>query len=158
MTDVWTSGGVIIGVGAVAITGWQVLDSVIAILVAFNIVWTGFGIIRKSVSGLMDSTLPKEDLDVIQGILEKQKPTDVKFHAIRTRQSGSVKIISMHVLVPGSWTVQRGHKLVTKIETEINGTISDSVIFTHLESLTDPASLDDGAFGSPGNKPVLPVE
>ncbi len=108
MTDVWTSGGVLIGVGAVAISGWQVLDPVIAILVALNIVWTGVGIIRKSVSGLMDSSLSKDYLDIIQRILDGQKETNVKFHAIRTRQSGSLKVISMHVLVPASWTVAQG--------------------------------------------------
>ena len=144
MTDVWTSGGVLIGVGAVVITGWQVLDPLIAILVALNIVWTGVGIIRKSISGLMDSTLSKEYLDVIQSVLDRQKETEVKFHALRTRQSGSLKIISMHVLVPGIWTVERGHQFVTQIENELSNAIADSVIFTHLESLSDPASFDDG--------------
>jgi cation diffusion facilitator family transporter len=157
LTDVWTSGGVLLGVGAVVITGWQVLDPLIAILVALNIVWTGVGIIKKSVSGLMDSALSKEYLDVIQSVLDGHKETEVKFHALRTRQSGSLKIISMHVLVPGVWTVDRGHQLVTKIENELSSAIGDSVIFTHLESLSDPASFDDGTFGSRENKPVLPL-
>jgi len=144
LTDVWTSGGVLLGVGAVVMTGWQVLDPLIAILVALNIVWTGIGIIKKSVSGLMDSALSKEYLDVIQSVLDRHKETEVKFHALRTRQSGSLKIISMHVLVPGVWTVDRGHQLVTKIENELSSAIGDSVIFTHLESLSDPASFEDG--------------
>jgi cation diffusion facilitator family transporter len=148
MTDVWTSGGVLIGVGAVVITGWQVLDPVIAILVALNIVWTGVGIIRKSISGLMDSALSKEYLDIIQRVMDSQKENEVKFHALRTRQSGSLKIISMHVLVPGGWTVERGHQFVTQIEDELNNAIEDSVIFTHLESLSDPASFDDVTFGN----------
>ncbi len=155
MTDVWTSGGVLIGVGAVVITGWQILDPIIAILVAVNIVWTGVAIIRKTISGLMDSTLSKEDLEIIQKVLDGHTETDVKFHALRTRQSGSLKIISMHVIVPGIWTVERGHQFVTNIENELNNAIKDSVIFTHLESLTDPASFDDGKFGSKGNPPVL---
>jgi cation diffusion facilitator family transporter len=154
MTDVWTSGGVLIGIGAVVITEWQVLDPIIAILVALNIVWTGVGIIRQSVSGLMDSALPKETIEVIQKILDNQKEKDVKFHALRTRQSGSLKIISMHVLVPGKWTVDQGHKFVTQVEYEINKAIANSVIFTHLESLTDPASFDEDAFGSTVNNPV----
>ena len=148
MTDVWTSGGVLVGVGAVALTGWQVLDPIIAILVAVNIVWTGVGIIRRSVSGLMDSSLPKEELNIIQGILDNQKEPEVKFHAVRTRQSGSVKIISMHVLVPGSWSVKRGHKLVTKIENEICAALEESQVFTHLESLSDPDAMDDVPFGN----------
>jgi divalent metal cation (Fe/Co/Zn/Cd) transporter len=132
------------------------LDPLIAIIVALNIVWTGIGIIKKSVSGLMDGALSKEDLDVIQSVLDRHKETEVKFHALRTRQSGSLKIISMHILVPGVWTVDRGHKLVTKIENELSSAISDSVIFTHLESLSDSASFDDGAFGSAEKKPVTP--
>jgi cation diffusion facilitator family transporter len=153
LTDVWTSGGVLLGVGAVVLTGWQFFDPLIAILVALNIVWTGIGIIKKSVSGLMDGALSKEDLDVIQSVLERHKETEVKFHALQTRQSGSLKIISMHVLVPGVWTVDRGHQLLTIIENELISAIGDSVVYTHLESLSDPASFDDRAFGSRENKP-----
>ena len=156
MTDVWTSGGVVIGVSAVVITGWQVLDPLIAIVVALNIVWTGIGILRKSISGLMDSALSKEDLEVIQRVLDGQEEPDVKFHALLTRQSGSLKVISMHVLVPGNWTVERGHQFATKVENELSRAIADSVVFTHLESLTDPASFDDVSLGSPGNKSALP--
>lgn len=158
LTDVWTSAGVLLGVVAVVVTGWQVLDPIIAILVAVNIVWTGVGIIRNSVSGLMDGALPKAYLDVIQTVLDGHQETGVQFHAIRTRQSGSLKVISMHVLVPGNWTVDRGHQLVTQIENEISSAIADSVIFTHLESLSDPASYDDQAFGSSESKPVLPFK
>jgi cation diffusion facilitator family transporter len=158
MTDVWTSGGVLIGVGAVVITGWQVLDPLIAILVALNIIWTGIGIIQKSISGLMDSTLSNEYLDIIRSVLDRQKETGVKFHALRTRQSGSLKIISMHVLVPGNWTVARGHKFVTQIENELSAAIEESMIFTHLESLTDPASFDDVTFGGTENKSVLQLK
>jgi cation diffusion facilitator family transporter len=154
MTDVWTSAGVLIAVGAVALTGWQILDPLIAILVAVNIVWTGFGIIRSSVSGLMDSALSKEDLEVVQSVLDSQKVKEVgvQFHALRTRQSGAAKFISMHVLVPGNWTVGRGHHFVTQVENELSKAIVDSVVFTHLESLSDPASLDDVTFGDTETK------
>jgi cation diffusion facilitator family transporter len=143
MTDVWTSGGVLIGVGAVVISGWQILDPLIAILVALNIVWSGFGIIRNSISGLMDSALSKEDLDLIQRVLDRHKAESIEFHALRTRQSGSMKVISMHILVPGQWTVDRGHEFTSKIEKELSLEIADSMIFTHLESLSDPASFDN---------------
>jgi len=156
LTDVWTSGGVLVGVGLVAVTGWQVMDPIIAIVVALNILWSGFGIIRNSVSGLMDSALPKENLDIIQSVLDRQKGTGVEFHALRTRQSGSLKIISMHVLVPGDWSVERGHKFVTLIEKELTEAIEDCMVFTHLESLTDPVSFDDTALGNSKNKNVLP--
>jgi divalent metal cation (Fe/Co/Zn/Cd) transporter len=88
--------------------------------------------------------------------LDNQKETEVKFHALRTRESGSLKIISLHVLVPGTWTVERGHQFVTQIENELSDAIVDSVIFTHLESLTDKASYDDVPFGNTENKPVMP--
>lgn len=158
MTDVWTSGGVLIGVGAVAITRWQALDSIIAIIVALNIVWTGVGIIRKSIYGLMDGTLPKESLAVIQSILDRRNPNEVKFHALRTRQSGSMSIISMHVLVPGNWTVEAGHQYVTQIENEISAAIPDSMVFTHLESLSDPASFDDAANKTKEIPSILPAK
>lgn len=156
MTDVWTSGGVLVGVGAVVITGWQVLDPLIAIVVALNIVWTGVGIIRKSISGLMDGTLSKEYLEAIHNVLDRYKDSEVKFHALRTRQSGSLNIISLHVLVPGNWTVERGHQFVTRIENELTSAVADSMIFTHLESLSDPSSFDDTSFGRIGKKPVNP--
>lgn len=155
MTDVWTSAGVLVAVGAVALTGWQLLDPLIAILVAVNIVWTGFGIIRSSVSGLMDSALSKEDLTVVQSVLDSQKAkeVDVQFHALRTRQSGATKFVSMHVLVPENWTVAKGHAFVSQVENELSKAITNCVVFTHLESLSDPASLDDTTFGSTETKP-----
>lgn len=158
LTDVWTSAGVLLGVSAVVVTGWQTLDPLIAIVVAANIVWTGVGIIKNSVSGLMDAAIPKEDLAAIQSVMDRYQEKGIKFHALRTRQSGSVKIISMHVLVPGSWTVDRGHKLASQIEDAVRGAVEDSVIFTHLESLSDPAAFNDEAFGSGGHAPVTPFK
>lgn len=143
MTDVWTSVGVIGGVGLVALTDWQFLDPVLALLVAANIVWTGTGILRDSVSGLMDSALEQTDLDTIQKVLDQYSLDKVEFHAIRTRQSGAMKFISLHVLVPGSWSVNRGHKFVSQIESDLHEALSNSTVFTHLEALNDPNSYDD---------------
>ena len=143
MTDVWTSVGVIAGVGLVAITGWQFLDPVVALLVAANIVWTGTGILRDTVSGLMDSALEQPDLDAIQKVLDQYTKEHIEFHAVRTRQSGSIKFISLHALVPGTWTVKRGHKFVTQIESELHKALPNSTVFTHLEALNDPNSYDD---------------
>lgn len=142
MTDVWTSAGVLMGVGLVAITKWQPLDSIVAILVACNIVSTGYGIIRKSVQGLMDGSLAKEDLDKVQEVLNRFEAPEVQFHNLRTRQSGSAKFISFHVLVPGVWSVAKGHKLVSDIEKYLEERIPNSFVFTHLESLDDPLSND----------------
>ena len=143
MTDVWTSGGVLIGVGAVAITRWQPLDSIVAILAAINILWSGFRIVRDSAFGLMDTALPQEDLDLINWILDKYRSQGVEFHAVRTRQSASIKFVTMHVLVPNEWTVAHGHELLNQIENELKDRLPNANIFTHLEPLHDPSSYTD---------------
>ena len=144
-TDVWTSVGVLIGVALVSWTGWLWLDPVMALLVAANIIWTGVGIVRRSIGGLMDASISAEDVAAVQTVFKSYESVGVKFHALRTRQSGAQKFISVHVLAPGDWTVQRGHELLERIEAEIRNTVSDSVVFTHLESLDDPASWEDEA-------------
>jgi len=143
MTDVWTSAGVLVGVGAVALTGWERLDPIVALVVAGNIVWSGFQIMRNSVLGLMDTALPVEEQIILQKVLEQHLQTGVQYHALRTRQSGARRFISLHVLVPGIWTVQRGHQLLERIEADIRHALPTAAVFTHLESLNDPASWDD---------------
>jgi cation diffusion facilitator family transporter len=145
MTDVWTSAGVLVGVGAVALTGWERLDPIVALVVAGNIVWSGFQIVRISVLGLMDTALPVEEQITLQKVLEQHLQTGVQYHALRTRQSGARRFISLHVLVPGVWTVQRGHQLLEGIEADIRHALPTAAVFTHLESLDDPASWDDMA-------------
>ncbi len=146
LTDVWTSVGVLVGVGAVALTGWVRLDPIIALVVAGNIVWSGFRIIRNSVSGLMDTALPVEEQIKLLNVLDQHLQTGVQYHALRTRQSGARVFISLHVLVPGEWTVQRGHALLEGIEAGIRQVMPMAAVFTHLESLNDPAAWDDIAF------------
>lgn len=143
LTDVWTSVGVVAGVGMVAWTGWQRLDPILALAVAANIIWTGVGIVRRSVGGLMDTALPVEDRVEVWQVLKRHEQAGIKFHALWTRQAGARKFISLHVLVPGEWTVQRGHQLLERIEDDIRRAVRDSTVFTHLESLDDPASWDD---------------
>lgn len=143
MTDVWTSVGVLGGVGAVALTGWAVLDSIVALGVAANIVWSGVAILRKSVAGLMDTALPPEALAAIKATLELHHQAGVTYHALRTRQSGSRQFVSLHVLVPGMWSVQRGHELLERIESDIRSALPGTTVFTHLEPANDPTSFDD---------------
>jgi len=142
LTDVWTSGGVIVGVGLVALTKLYWLDPVVAFLVAANIVRTGLSIVRGSVSGLMDTALPEADLQSVRQILEGYKAAGVRFHALQSRQAGAHKFVSVHVLVPGNWTVHHGHAVAEKIERDIRQVLADSTVFTHLESLDDPASWE----------------
>jgi len=143
MTDVWTSVGVLAGVGLVALTGWERLDPIVAFIVAANIIWSGVHIIRKSALGLMDTALPEKEQTLVKGILGKYTQKGVKYHALRTRESGSRQFISFHVLVPGKWTVQRGHHLLESIEADIRREMPSATVFTHLEPLDDPASFDD---------------
>ena len=143
MTDVWTSVGVLAAVGAVALTGWTRLDPIVAFVVAANIVWTGGKIVRRSVAGLMDASLPTADIDSVKKVFAQHEAAGIQFHALRTRQAGTRKFVSVDVLVPGAWSVQQGHDLVEKIEAEIRAVVSDSSVFTHLEPLEDPLSWAD---------------
>ena len=149
MTDVWTSAGVIIGVALVAITGWLRLDPLVALLVAANIVWTGIRIVRKSIRRLMDIAIPVEEQDALRKVLEPYEQSGVQFHALRTRQSASRRFVSFHVLVPGNWSVHKGHQLLERIEADIRNAIPEVTVFTHLESLNDPASWNDVSLDRP---------
>ena len=143
LTDVWTSVGVVVGVGAVALTGWQRLDPLVAFLVALNIIWTGVNIVKRSISGLMDVTLDPVDMIAVKKVLEHYEAAGIQFHALRSRQAGSRKFITVHVLAPGDWTIQRGHQLLDRIESEIRTAVPDAIVTTHLEPLEDSASWDD---------------
>ena len=145
MTDVWTSVGVIAGVALVWISGWLWLDPVIALLVAANIVWTGWQLLQRSISGLMDEAIPKEQIEAVAAVLEKYRHQGLNFHALRTRQAGRQAFITLHVLVPGDWTVQCGHDRLEQIEADIRLAVPFCHLTTHLEPIEDPASLEDQA-------------
>jgi cation diffusion facilitator family transporter len=143
MADVWTSMGVIVGVGAAALTGWSRLDAVVAIAVAVHVVGAGLKLLRRSMLGLLDTSLPEEVLGTITGILDARAGDGVRYHALRTRQAGARRFISFHILVPGDWTVQRGHDLLEEIEEQVRSAVPHSVVDTHLEPIEDPVSWED---------------
>jgi cation diffusion facilitator family transporter len=143
LTDVWTSVGVIIGVAAVAISGWERLDAIVALAVAVNIVLTGTRLVRRSVGGLMDRALDAPQLREIEEVLERFKRDGIEFHALRTRQAGQRAFISLHVLVPGDWSVQRGHDVVEEMEAALRERLPYATVFTHLEPADDPRSFAD---------------
>ncbi len=151
LTDVWTSAGVIVGVGLVWLTGWLWLDPVVALLVAMNIVWTGWQLLHRSATGLMDVSIPEEDLRAIESVLDSYRRQGLDFHALRTRQAGTRAFISLHVLVPGKWTVQRGHDWSERIEADIRQVVTYAHITTHLEPKEDPVSLADQALDRPAD-------
>ena len=144
LTDVWTSIGVVLGIVTVQLTGWLVLDPLIGLLVAANIVWTGIRLLRDTVQGLLDRALPPEDLEAITKVLSRYEKEGIRFHALRTRASGPRRFVSMHVLVPGRWTVQRGHDLSERIERDLAEALQGSnTFFIHIEPSEDPASFAD---------------
>lgn len=144
MTDVWTSIGVLVGVALAGITGWAPLDPIVAILVALNILWTGFQLIRRSVMGLMDAALPESEQKLIQEVMAKYQERGVDFHALRTRQAAARRFISVHVLVPGDTTVHDAHHIVEDFEDDIRSSLGGAVtVFTHLEPAEDELSMAD---------------
>jgi len=143
LTDVWTSAGVILGVGLVWMGGWLWLDPVIALLVAANIVWTGWQLLHRSAAGLMDVSLPEGELRAIEQVLDGYRRQGLEFHALRTRQAGARAFATVHVLVPGAWSVQVGHDWCERIEGDLRGALPHVHVTTHLEPSEDPASLSD---------------
>ena len=143
LTDVWTSAGVVLAVFLVWLTGWLWLDPVIALLVAANIVWTGYQLLRRSAAGLMDASLDRAELDAIEGVLAGYRAEQIEFHALRTRRAGARAFVSLHVLVPGTWSVQQGHDWLERIEADIRRVVPDAHVTTHLEPKEDPLSMAD---------------
>jgi cation diffusion facilitator family transporter len=143
MTDVWTSAGIIVGIIGVSFTGWNRLDPIIALIVAVNIVRIGAQLLSRSVLGLMDRALPAAEQDAIKTVLSGYERQGIRFHALRTRRAGARAFISLHVLVPGDWSVQRGHDMLENLELEVRRAIPDSTVFTHLEPIDDPAAWKD---------------
>jgi cation diffusion facilitator family transporter len=143
MTDVWTSGGVMLGVVAVSVTGIGWLDPLIALAVAANIVWSGVGLVQRSALGLMDTALPSSERAALMVVLDRYRAEGIQTHALRTRQSGARRFVSFHVLVPGAWTVRRGHSLLERIERDVRAALGTVTVFTHLEPLDDPVSWQD---------------
>ncbi|MFQ3630432.1 cation diffusion facilitator family transporter [Roseiflexus sp.] len=143
MTDVYTSAGVIAGVALVSLTGWYLLDPLIALAVAGHIVWSGVRLVRRSVAGLMDTALPAAEREVLDATLAPFRAKGIVFHALRTRQSGARRFVSFHVLVPGTWSVRRGHTLLERVERDVRQALPNTTVFTHLEPIEDPASFQD---------------
>lgn len=156
LTDVWTTVGVLVGVVAVAVTGYAVLDPLIAIAVAVHILWTGWALMRRSFHGLMDQALPGEDLRKIVGVLDTLRAHGCDYHALRTRQSGAHSFVDVHVLVPGKTTVQKGHDLVEGIERLIVEAVPHAEVLIHLEPIEDPKSWDEPEGLSPPGPPTPP--
>ncbi len=143
MTDVYTSIGVILGVTAVAITGWKIIDPIIALIVAANILWSAYQLLHRSAMGFMDTALSANDQKLIEQVLEKYKTEGVDFHALKTSQAAGRRFISVHILVPGKWSTHKSHHIAEEFESDIRSSLKNSTIFTHLEPVDDPISYQD---------------
>ena len=144
MTDVWTSAGVIAAMVIVALTGWTILDPLIAILVALNIIWTGYQLMSRSVAGLMDASLSPKEIKLIEEVMENYRARRVTFHALLTRQAAARQFVSVHMLVPGAWTVHDAHHVAEDFEADIRNALGGAVtVFTHLEPVEDELSMED---------------
>ena len=152
MTDVFTSAGVIAAIIIVAATGWQRLDPVIALLVAANIIWTGYSLIRRSMLGLLDTSLPKEEIAVIEDVLNRyRRQGSIDMHALRTRRAASRRFASVHIIMPGDWSIEHGHALAEDIERDIRESLPSITVFTHLEPDSDPTTWEDTGLDRPAS-------
>ena len=144
MTDVWTSVGVISGVAIAGFTGWRLVDPLVAIAVALNIIWTGIQLVNRSVSGLMDAALPIQEQGLIKNVMEKYLEKGVNFHALRTRQAAARRFVSVHMLVPGEWTVHDAHHIAEDFESDVREALGSVVtVLTHIEPVEDELSMED---------------
>lgn len=143
LTDVWTSAGVVVAVAAVALTGWVRLDPIIALVVGANILWTGWRLLRDSVSGLLDQRLSDDEIQKVVDVLERHESDDVHFHALQSRAAGRQRFVSVHMLVPGRSSVRAAHDLAQDIEDEIDRELPQTVVSIHIEPLEDPRAWDD---------------
>lgn len=143
MTDVWTTAGVLVGISLVWLTGYERLDPIIALLVAVNILFTGYRLLVRSGRGLMDVSLPASELASVKAILDSYQSRGIRYHALRSRQAAARKFLVVHLLVPGSWTVRQGHQVAEQVESEVRGAVPNSNIVTHIEPVEDPISMED---------------
>jgi cation diffusion facilitator family transporter len=143
LTDVWTSVGVLVGVLLVKLTGWLILDPIVALLVAANIAWAALHLMSDTAHGLLDTGLPQEDLTIVESVLDRYRAQGIDFHALRTRISGRRRFVSMHVLMPGNRKIKEGHDICEQIELDIVQALPGTTVFTHIEPIEDPLSLED---------------
>ncbi|ACL57621.1 cation diffusion facilitator family transporter [Methylobacterium nodulans] len=133
MADVVTSVGVLAGVGLTTVTGWLLLDPVIAALVALNILWSGWGMVRDSVNGLMDQAATPEMQEQIRSLISEHGAGALEAHDVRTRHAGQATFIDFHLVVPGEMTVAESHGICDRLEAAIEGALPGAVVTIHVE-------------------------
>lgn len=152
LSDVWTSAAVLLGVAVVALTGWERLDPIIALVAAVFIAGQGIRLVRRSALGLMDTSLPESQVRHLEQILGGYQDQGISYHALRTRQAGARAFVSTHILVPGEWSVQRGHDLMEELEKHIQREFPFASVFLHIEPVEDPRSWRDQKLEPPDSQ------
>ena len=132
-TDVATSAGVVVGLLLATLTGWYVLDPLLAAVVAVNILWAGWRIIRMSIGGLMDEAVPPETLERIRHLISENAEGAIEAHDIRTRRAGRMTFVEFHLVVPGTMAVSVSHAICDRIERALRAEVSDASITIHVE-------------------------
>ena len=133
LTDVVTSLGVLVGVALVAVTGWLVLDSIIAGLVALHILWWGWVLMMRSFGGLMDEAVSKDLLEKIRQAISTEAEGALEAHDLRTRHAGRVTFIEFHLVVPGTMSVADSHAICDRVEEALKADVPDAIITIHVE-------------------------
>lgn len=133
LTDVISSGGVLVGVGLAVATGWAVLDPVLAMLVGVNILWSGWRVMASSLSGLLDEAVPETTLAAIREIISDKASGALEAHDLRTRHAGAVTFIDFHLVVDGQTTVADAHDICDRIEASLKARLPDAQITIHVE-------------------------
>lgn len=157
LTDVWTSLGAIIGLGLVALTGWSGWDSVCGLIMAGNIIWTGYGLMRESVGGLMDTADPQLNAALDAALRRETQKHGVEFHALRHRDAGAMHYVEVHLLFDDAMLLRDAHRTATQIEHAVQASVDHPVLITtHLECLGDHDELHENGESSDPNRKLAP--
>jgi len=133
LTDVITSFGVLAGLLLVTVTGWSILDPALAAVVAVNILWSGWGLMKESISGLMDEAVPEKELNLIREIIARNAEGAIEAHDLRTRHAGKVTFIDFHLVVPGAMSVTQAHDICDRLERALSTEVNGALVTIHVE-------------------------
>ena len=133
MSDVISSGGVVLGVALAVITGWAVLDPALAALVALNILWSGWKVVKSSLSGLLDEAVPEETLTAMRSVISAAATGAIEVHDLKTRHAGKMTFVDFHLVVPGMISVNEAHALCDRIEQALKDELGEVTVTIHVE-------------------------
>ncbi len=157
MADVWTSLGVLAGLGLVLLTGRTFFDSLLAIVMGLHITRIGTGLIRRSFDGLMDHAIPPDELERVREVIRTSLPAGATFHLLRTRMSGARRFVEFHLLVDGDMSVRAAHQLANKLEEALVAAQPDAAVTIHVEPVDEEESWEPEYLRRLGEEPTPPT-